>query len=407
MDFKKYFNKKYVSIGFHVIVVAVIIYALKIVVDNSNNIMNEVADKVSWLFQVIKPVILGFVFAYLMDPIINFFEQRYRGIKPRKFFKKLRAPRTWATVTALLLLICAVTGLGILLVFSLTDQLRLANFDDILLLSESYIDYIDDIYRSVLAKLQDLNIQSDELEQYVNQATTFVLNTVKSVATSAIVSVGNVSGYFTTIIFTIIIGIYFMIDGGMIMTYIKKVCRALFPEKVGKKANSIIHDLDHVFSGYIRGQLADAAVMMILISVTLSITGVKLAIVIGVFSGLANLIPYFGPIIAYVSTTVVCLINGDTRIWVISMILLLLIQAIDGNIIGPKLMSRSIQIHPLIIIISLIFGSSIGGLLGMLFAVPVGAYLKLVFVRFVDQKLEEKDEKEALEMKKSQKTTYK
>jgi len=154
----------------------------------------------------------------------------------------------------------------------------------------------------------------------------------------------------------------------------------------------MLKDLDYAFSGYIRGQLADAFLMMILISLVLSITGVKFAIVIGIFAGLGNLIPYFGPVIAYISTTIVCLVNGEMQKLVVSMIALLIIQFVDGNIIGPKLLSRSIKIHPLIIIISLIFGSAIGGFLGMLLAVPVGAYIKLVFVRYVNNKAIKKDE---------------
>jgi predicted PurR-regulated permease PerM len=132
--------------------------------------------------------------------------------------------------------------------------------------------------------------------------------------------------------------------------------------------------------------------MMALISTALSITGVKFAIIIGIFAGIGNLIPYFGPIVAYVSTTIVCLISGDLKTWIISMIALFVIQTIDGNLIGPRLLSQSIQIHPLIVMISLIFGSAMGGFLGMLVAVPVGAYLKLVFVRFVDHRLVKKQE---------------
>jgi predicted PurR-regulated permease PerM len=74
------------------------------------------------------------------------------------------------------------------------------------------------------------------------------------------------------------------------------------------------------------------------------------------------------------------------------MISLFVIQALDGNIIGPKLLSRSIQIHPLIIIISIIIGSALGGFMGMLLAVPVGAYIKLVFVRYINHRLEHKEE---------------
>jgi len=166
---------------------------------------------------------------------------------------------------------------------------------------------------------------------------------------------------------------------------------ALFSDNINKKLRNIVGDLDMVFSGYIRGQLTDALVMMILISVILSIIKVKFAIIIGVFAGVGNLIPYVGPIVAYISTTAVCLLNGDTKTWVVAMIALLLIQTIDGNVINPKLLSHSIKIHPLIVIVSIIFGSALGGFLGMLLAVPLGAYVKLIIVRFIDRRLEAKE----------------
>jgi predicted PurR-regulated permease PerM len=177
----------------------------------------------------------------------------------------------------------------------------------------------------------------------------------------------------------------------LIKVFIKKVGTALLNPKWNKKVARLLADADSVFSGYIRGQLSDAVVMMILISLSLSIIGVKFAVLIGIFAGIANLIPYCGPFVAYFSTIIVCIVNGQYTELFIAVIVLFIIQAIDGNIIAPKLLSKSIQIHPVLVIISLIFGSAIGGLLGMLLAVPVGALIKLLFVRYIDYKLEKKD----------------
>jgi predicted PurR-regulated permease PerM len=78
------------------------------------------------------------------------------------------------------------------------------------------------------------------------------------------------------------------------------------------------------------------------------------------------------------------------KTFIIAMIFLLIIQTIDGNVIGPKLLSNSIEVHPMLVVIFILFGSAIGGLMGMLFAVPVGALIKVIFVRFVDKRLAEK-----------------
>lgn len=389
MKWRDKFNKKYLQISLYVIITSVIIYSLTLVAKNAPVILGEIMERVSWLVKVIKPVILGFAFAYLMDPVVNFFERKIR--KP-KFLKKLKHPRTIATIISVLLLIAAFVGLISLLVYSVTKQLRLANFDDIINLGEEYMNSLNEFYNSILGKMEELDIQSDELQEYVSDASYFIVEALRNLAANMVSTISNISGYLTSIIFSFIIGFYFMIDGRTFMEYIKKVFHALFSARANQKVMTFAHDLDYVFSGYIRGQLTDAFVMMILISMVLSVTGVKFAIVIGIFAGIGNLIPYVGPIVAYICTAIVCLINGDTKTLFISIVALVIIQFADGNLIGPKLLSRSIKIHPLIIIISLIFGSAIGGFSGMLLAVPIGAYIKMVFVRFIDNRAGRKNE---------------
>jgi predicted PurR-regulated permease PerM len=380
------------QISLYVIITAVIIYAIILLIKNIPAVAMGILICVNWVIKVVKPIIIGFAFAYIMEPMVNFFERRYQKLKKNKLFHKIIAPRTWAVFTSVFVLVIAVAGLISLLIFTVTDQIRFANLNDVANLINYYYDNFKAFYQWLTEKLKDMNIQSQEFSTYFKNATTYIGNALKSFIDGTFSSINNISGYMTTFIFSFIIGIYFMIDGRMFITYLKKVFKALFSENANKKLGGMVHDLDVVFSGYIRGQLTDALVMMFLISTVLSITGVKFAIIIGVFAGIGNLIPYFGPIVAYISTSLVCLISGDIKTWIVSMIALFLIQAVDGNLIGPKLLSQSIKIHPLIVMISLIFGSALGGFLGMLFAVPIGAYIKLVFVRFIDRQLERREE---------------
>lgn len=382
-------NRKYMQISLYVIITAMIIYILSLIAKSAPAIIIYIMAKVSWLLRVIRPVILGFVFAYLMDPFVSFFEEKFRKLK---LFKRVKRPRTWAAILSVFIFFIAIVGLVSLLIFSVTDQLRLANFDDVIRLAEGYMKSLESFYNSILQNMEKLDIQSIQLEQYVQDTLTVVLNALKGFAESTVNTITNISEYLTTIIFGFIIGFYFIIDGRMFTLYLKKTFNALFSNNANKRFSIILTDLDYAFSGYVRGQLVDAFVMMVLISLTLSITGVKFALVIGIFAGIGNLIPYFGPIVAYFSTAIVCLINGEMQKLVISIIILIVIQFIDGNFIGPKLLSRSIKIHPLIIIVSLIFGSAIGGFLGMLLAVPVGAYLKLVFVRYIENRTMKKND---------------
>lgn len=396
MKLNKKLNKRYTLISIYVIVTAIIIYSLSLIAKSAPAIFEYIMDKLSWIARVAKPIVIAFVFAYIFDPVIEFFEKNYKKVKIGKKGKErhLKSPRTLAVFTTIIIIVFVLSGIISLLVFSVTDQIRLANFDDLIILANSYMKSINDFYNSVLDKLNDLDIQSEEISEYVKLVSTSILNGLKSMATSLVASLSNISSYLTTFIFSIIIGIYFMIDGAMIKRFIKKVGKALLNENANKRISQFIKDADRVFSGYIRGQLTDAAVMMILISLTLSVVGVKFAFIIGILAGIGNLVPYLGPFIAYIGTAIVCLINGQYSELLIAVIALFIIQTIDGNIIAPKLLSQSIQIHPVLVIISLIFGNAIGGLLGMLLAVPVGALIKLLFVRYIDYKLEKKEQEE-------------
>ena len=366
MKLNKKLNKKYTLISIYVIVTAIIIYILSLIAKNAPIIFQYIMDRLSWLARVTKPIVIAFVFAYIFDPVIEFFERTYEKIKIGRKGKErhLKSPRTLAVLTTIVIIVFVLSGIISLLVFSVTDQIRLANFDDLIILANSYAKSIN---------------------------STNLLNGLKSMATSFVSYISNISSYLTTFIFSIIIGIYFMIDGVMIKKFIHKVGKALLSEKANKRISQFIQDADQVFSGYIRGQLTDAAVMMILISLTLSVVGVKFGIIIGILAGIGNLMPYLGPFVAYIGTGIVCLINGQYRELLIAVIALFIIQTIDGNIIAPKLLSQSIEIHPVLVIISLIFGNAIGGLLGMLLAVPIGALIKVLFVRYINYRLEKKE----------------
>ncbi len=389
MKWNKKLNNNFTLISIYIIFTCIIIYILSLLAKNAPAILSEIMKWLKWLVKVAKPIVIAFVFAYIFDPVNRFFEIQFSKIKIRK--KQLKSPRTWAVLTTICILIIALAGMISLLVYSVTNQIRLANIDDIVILTNSYMKTVNDFYNSIIDKLNDLDIQSEEISQYVKDASTYILDSLKNMAATIATSITNISSYLSTIVFAFIIGIYFMIDGDMIKEFCKKVGKALFNDKWNKRTARFLADADDVFSAYIRGQLTDAVVMMILISLSLSVIGVKFAILIGIFAGIGNLIPYCGPIVAYLSTIIVCLINGQYKELIIALITLFIVQAIDGNIIAPKLLSKSIQIHPVLVIISLIFGSAIGGLLGMLLAVPVGALIKVLFVRYIDLKLEKKE----------------
>ena len=94
-------------------------------------------------------------------------------------------------------------------------------------------------------------------------------------------------------------------------------------------------------------------------------------------------IPYVGPIVAYASTALSCLIAGDVRTFALAVVVLAVIQFVDGQIVNPKILADSVEVHPILVIVALIVGGKVGGVVGMLVAVPCAALAKIYFEKYV------------------------
>ena len=385
---KKFYNSKYTQIGIYVVIVAAIVIATNAFIDNVPYFFGVVWQKFSWVLTHAKPIIIAIALAYLLDPLVDFFEGLYSKVKFLKNRKKSNRPL--AVVTVLIILITAISIVISLLVFSITDNIKIANFDDLFVIVNQYRDTVNNLYDKIMNALAKANIESAGIEEYIKEAAMFIVKKLSSGAQRTILYISNISSFVTTLVVSFVITVYLLIDGKRVMGYINKVCKALLNERQNKKLRVFVNDVDTVFSGYIRGQFADAFVMMIMVGIGLSIIGVEFAVIIAILTGIGNLIPYVGPFIAYGGVIISSLIAGDMKTFIIAMIFLLVIQTVDGNVIGPKLLSNSIEVHPMLVVIFILFGSAIGGVLGMLLAVPVGALIKVLFVRFIDKKLKEK-----------------
>ena len=372
------FDKKYTKVSAYVILTAFIIMFLGKIMDNIPEIAGSVWSRVVWFFTVLSPVVWGFVIAYLFDPLVNRFQKWFKG------------HRGIAVFVTLLLVILILTVIVSAVVFSVTDQLRVANFNDMSVILQSFVDSLNAFYQKLLMQLNSLNIESDQITEYVQNASKQIVSAITGFLNGILSGVNNASGIITNTIFSLIIGIYFMLDGKVVTGMLSRVTRACFKEKTNDKIREVLGDMDQAFSGYIKGQGMDVIVMMFLIGLSLSIVGVKFSVLIGFFAGLFNLIPYCGPIVAYGLTVIVCLVNGEIKKMIIAIIVLVVIQTLDGNVIGPKLLSESINIHPLLVIIALIIAGSIGGFFGMLLAVPIAGFLKIDFEKWLLKKEEKR-----------------
>lgn len=381
MNIKNKLDPKYTKIALYVIGTTAAIFILYRLSLNLGNVLAAIGGWLNWILTVLTPVFWGFMLAYLLKPAVDKIEKKLLDIS---FFKnRKKKPRTLA-VSLTFIIIIILFGIGLsLLISSFSNEFKVASIDSLFQLVNYVSQSLQSFYNALLDSLETLQINSEALQEYVNKIGNLLATGIAGIGNNLVTSAQNLSSFITNFLFTIIFSIYFLTDGERIKSYWSKFTNVVFSEKIKNHWAFIIQESDRVFSGYIRGQLLDALFMFVVISVTLSIVGVKYAVIIGALAGFGNLIPYVGPFIAYGSTIVVTLVSGDIKKMVIAYIALFIVQTIDGNIINPKLLGNNVDVHPMLVVIALIIGQSAFGLLGMLFAVPVAALCKVFFEKIM------------------------
>ncbi|MGI6756056.1 MAG: AI-2E family transporter [Atopobiaceae bacterium] len=321
------------------------------------------------IFQVFsaitKPLALGLLFSYLLSPIVAFFE-RYLPIQRDVLRHNVAVAITVVlTLTAVVFLLFAALS-------AVMRQIQEVRLEDIQLvfteLTSRYQDFVD----MLIKQLESAGISVDSLLEHVTS--------MLSDAPEAL----------STTLFSIIFTVYFLIDGANISAYWKRAYDILVSDKIRVHVKRMAKDAQRVFSGYLRGQFLDALLVGIEVSVVLTIVRVPYGGMIGILMGVGNLIPYLTGFVGYGTLIISCIAAGDFHKMIVGAICLAIILVVDANVVNPKLLGSTIKVHPLLVIVSLIAGGTIGGILGMLVAVPVGAFIKLQFDYFLEQRRQEK-----------------
>ncbi len=375
-------NPKYTQISLYVISTVFLIYLLIRVGDHAGIILQKIGAALHTIGIILMPLLWGFVFAYLLYPVVNRLESFLA--KRKHYIKSKKSPRNAAVaiviVSTILIIVLALS----LSVSMVTREIRLINLDDITAMLTQLAAFFQGLYSDLSQLLNQLNIESQDLQDVLNNIIAVIGANAQDFGSNIISSLGNITGFVTNLVFALILCIYFLADAKNLMNYWDHAFKAVSPKKFYTFIHTLINDADMVFSGYIRGQIMDAVFMAIAVTIALSVIGVKFAFIIGLFTGLGNLIPYVGPFFAYGGTILSCLIYGDFSTLIIGLVVVFILQTIDGNVINPRLLSQTIEIHPMLVIVALIIGSSVGGIMGMLLAVPVSGLIKVWFERIVE-----------------------
>ena len=192
------------------------------------------------------------------------------------------------------------------------------------------------------------------------------------------------SGWVLSLFISLALTFYILREKEILKKNAGEILCLFLPIKIGKQLIQAGKEASALFSGYITGQVLDAVIITVLISVTFSVIGIKFAFLIGIISGIANVVPYLGAFIAFFLSVVVGLMSGTPMKAIYAAIAVIVIQQIDGMFIVPKVVGKSVSLHPALVILALAVSGNLFGIIGMFFAVPVTALLRVYFIRFID-----------------------
>ncbi len=172
--------------------------------------------------------------------------------------------------------------------------------------------------------------------------------------------------------------VFFILKDGRKM---RKTLVSIIPNRYFEMFLNLLHKVDLQLGGYLRGQFLDSMIIGLLAIIALWVLGIKYFVLIGIFAGLANMIPYVGPVSGMVIAVSVVILNngsGQEIAWVL--LAFAIIQLIDNVLVQPLVLARSVNLHPLIIIFAIIAGGEFFGIIGMLVAIPVTGILKVLSI---------------------------
>lgn len=347
-------------------------------------VLDSFSDIKLWfsnLFSVLSPFIVGIIIAYILYIPSRKFEQIYGKVK---IIKKRARPLSIFTVYILFILLIII---GIrFLVPAITSS-----FQDLVNNFQSY--YIS-IKESIMALPEDSIFKSERFMNVINQFNGFKiedyinLNMIGQYAQGVI---SFASGIFDMFV-SLVVSLYILLDRKKIIDFIKKFVGAFFNNQSYKNIGKYFHRTNEIFCKFLSSQFLDAIVVAILTSVAMSIMHIKYAVMLGLFIGLFNLIPYFGAIIAVTISVILTILTGGISQAIEMAIVVIILQQIDANFINPKIVGESLEISPLLVIFSVTVGGAYFGILGMFLAVPISAVIKLLITDWVEYKYQKKAE---------------
>ncbi len=368
---KFHHNEKYASIAIY----ACIISALTVVVIMAGFHFSSVTARISDFLHCFDPILIGFVIAYLVNPAMKFLEKRVFVCR-KKGKKEYPRLRRILSLIAAYLLYALVIGLLLALVI---PQVAVS-YRDLLSRISDYAQSVGDLIGTVSEKFPFINTEkiTSALQNFFSDSYSLLLKLTPHLT-------GFVSGaisQLTNAFLGLVLSVYFLLYRDRLCAQCRKLTRAVFPAKACGYLENFLHETDVTFGGFIRGKLLDSLIIGVLTLVVLAIFRMPYFQLVAVIVGVTNIIPFFGPFIGAVPSALIIFIADPMKaLWFL--VIILIIQQLDGNVIGPRILGQSTGLSSLGVIIAIIVMGGLFGFGGMFIGVPLFALIQSLFRRFL------------------------
>lgn len=391
---KKIIKNQYLRISLYAVCVIVASIFFFRISSNSDSIIPFIKKVIGNINSVLTPIFYGLLIAYLMNPIMCFFERTLiKWLKP----KTVKHYRSIRTLSIFIVYICVALTCFVCLKFLIPQILN--NIKDI---TNNIPKYVAEIQTTLMAfekiiiektKEWPYVIDTDKLYKMLNvesfaQSYTsieFVTPFIKNLISNAI----NLTSYIFNIVIGFVIAFYTLKQKEYFMNGSKRLLYALLEAPSADKVIAFCKEGHELFVRFFVGKFIDSTIIGFIAFVVFSILESPYALLLALIVGVTNMIPYFGPFIGAIPAVVITLFDGLTPAIAIG-IAIFIIQQFDGLILGPKILGDSIGLSPFWIISGIIIGGALWGPLGMFFISPVIAVILSNINKWIDKRLSQK-----------------
>lgn len=345
--------------------------------------IKEIWQFIAYIIKIFMPFIVGLAIVFVINVLMNTIE--------KKWLKKLNVQNNAKRVMSLLLSIILVLSFIVFLLLLIIPNLQntIALFADSIPIYSQNIEKILNSWQidsNIVTEIDDiLNTLGANLAEYIKNNSNQVLETTLGIASNV------VTGFVNTII-GFVFAIYFLAQKERISSQFKKLMQAYLPQKRIDKINEIAILSNKIFSHFVSGQCIEAIIIGVLCFIGMVCLRLPYAPTISVLIGFTALIPVFGSIIGTIFGAFLIFMISPIQALIFVMYIIIL-QQLEGNLIYPKVVGKSVGLPGIWVLVAVTVGASINGVLGMLLSVPICSIIYSIVATNVKYRLEEKDNK--------------